>query len=340
MDKSTYIMNMTTILSDTDTYSCVKKDPVRTLTTTFRTLLTKWKKKGYIDDLTYKKLYCSDGRLSREYGVPKIHKPQVPLRIIVSSVGSPLHALATFLHKILFESIPRTESYLKNSFQLIDVLKNVHIDNNYSLVSLDVVSLFTNVPLDIALDCINEWWSSISRRCSLPREEFLSATQMILESTFFVFNNKTYRQCFGIPMGSPLSPIIADLVMRKLETWALSSIKNSPKFYYRYVDDVCMAVVPSDIDMILDKFNEFHPRLQFSVEKGGHLTPVLTKMVFTKTVLSVRVNVVMNSRFHHGNVMMELEFYRSLGIFILTQLRGSVPRQHRTSTEHSDLVSI
>ncbi|KYN40057.1 hypothetical protein ALC56_05544 [Trachymyrmex septentrionalis] len=40
-------------------------------------------------------------------------------------------------------------------------------------------------------------------------------------------------------------------------------------FYYRYIDDICTAVPPSQIDGLLEQFNSFHPCLQFTVERGG-----------------------------------------------------------------------
>jgi len=70
-------------------------------------------------------------------------------------------------------------------------------------------------------------------------------------------------------MGSPLSPIIADLVMRDLEEWALENVDFVPSFYVRYVDDVAMAIPRHSVDLVLNNFNFFHPRLQFTLEMGG-----------------------------------------------------------------------
>jgi len=66
----------------------------------------------------------------------------------------------------------------------------------------------------------------------------LAIISFVLSSTYFTFNNKIYKQIFGTPMGSPLSPIIADLVMRDLEENVLNSLNIRPIMYYRYVDDI------------------------------------------------------------------------------------------------------
>ena len=76
--------------------------------------------------------------------------------------------------------------------------------------------------IDYAMDCIKDHWRFISRDCYLPKKEFIKAVQFVLDSTFFVFG--IYRQNYGTPMGSLLSPVIADLIMRKLEIRALSLI--------------------------------------------------------------------------------------------------------------------
>jgi len=69
-----------------------------------------------------------------------------------------------------------------------------------------------------------------------------------MDSTFFTFNNKIYKQKFGTPMGSPLSPIIADLVLQDLERRTLEIFGVEVPFYFRYVDDIAMAVYHIQLD--------------------------------------------------------------------------------------------
>jgi len=89
-----------------------------------------------------------------ESGLLKIHKPNCHLRIIISCIDSPLHAFATYLHNILYNNLPRPVSHIANSYELVKKLSNVQVDDHIKLFSLDVVSLFTNVPLDLVVACV------------------------------------------------------------------------------------------------------------------------------------------------------------------------------------------
>src|SRR5436190_10566126 len=75
LDKDKYIQDMITILSDQSTYTVVKKDPLRKMSSSLREILNRWKNSEYISHTTHRSLICSDGILPRAYGLPKIHKP-------------------------------------------------------------------------------------------------------------------------------------------------------------------------------------------------------------------------------------------------------------------------
>jgi len=154
----------------------------------------------FVSYFTYRSLSCSDGCLPRTYGLSKIHKSGHQFRLIVSSIDSSFYSLASFLQRMIVSKVPYTLSHIEHSFQLIERLRNVKLDNKHVLLSLDVVFLFTNIPLDLAIDNVSERLDNILDNCRIPSNEFILALKMILESTYFSFN-------FGTPMNSPLSSL-------------------------------------------------------------------------------------------------------------------------------------
>ena len=83
MDKQQYHDKALTLLNDKSTYAVLNSDPTSKTQRKLNKMLLDLKKAGKISDSTYKMLYSSDGLCPRFYGLPKIHKPGIPLRPIV-----------------------------------------------------------------------------------------------------------------------------------------------------------------------------------------------------------------------------------------------------------------
>jgi len=90
------------------------------------------------------------GNLLRAYRLPKIHKPGFTFGIlIISSVDSPTYSIANFIHRSISKNIVKPHSQIENSYQLVHKLNGLSIEENYELISLDVVSLFMNIPSNL-----------------------------------------------------------------------------------------------------------------------------------------------------------------------------------------------
>ena len=113
------------------------------------------KKEQFLDDATYERIYPSGSQLSRLYSTPKVHKiksnPEVPsFRPIVSSIGSFNYNLSRFLYDMLTPFIP-TDCCTQDSFSFVKEVQEVSVSDHF-MVSYDVCSLFTNIPLNEAID--------------------------------------------------------------------------------------------------------------------------------------------------------------------------------------------
>jgi len=67
-------------------------------------------------------------------------------------------------------------------------------------------------------------------------------------------------------MGSPLSPILADIIMDDLENNCLADLDFGIRSFFRYVDDIFLITPKNKVDLILRTFNGYHPRLRFTHE--------------------------------------------------------------------------
>ena len=122
--------------------------------------------------------------------------------------------MAKFLNDILTKALAESLSSIKNSQTLFEVLSNLTFSENHITVSLKVTSLFTDVPTEMVLKGIDKRCPLIKKVTKLQIDEFKKGINFLMNSTYFKFDNKYYKQIFGTPVGSPISTIIADIVMQ------------------------------------------------------------------------------------------------------------------------------
>ena len=149
------------------------------------------------------------------YGLPKIHKPGIPLRPILSMCHSALHSFAKWLVEVLD---PFLEFYsgccVKDSFTFSSIIRRLPVCNeSQCLVSFDVVSLFTNIPLGETISiCTNFLYHGPSTiALPFPGEVFIELMGIATKSVSISFNEMIYRQIEGVSVGCPLGPILANI---------------------------------------------------------------------------------------------------------------------------------
>lgn len=156
---------------------------------------------------------------------------------------------------------------MKNSSELVEFLHNVRLPENYVLVSLDVVSLFTNVPKELVLLTIEENWDDFKCVINIPKDHLIELVKMCFDTSYFTFQNDYFIQLDGSAMGNPASPSLANLVMNHVLRKVLEIVPFKIAFLKLYVDDTLLAVPESEVDGLLGWFNSIHPKIQFTMEK-------------------------------------------------------------------------
>ena len=165
------------------------------------------------------------------------------MRPIVSPIDTYSYKLAQYLRSLLSPHIPLKYA-TKDSCTFIKQLNTF----GKFLISFDVTSLFTNIPLEetinIQIDTIFENYPNVK----FTRKELQKLFKMTTSETRFIFNNEIYDQISGVSMGSLLAPILANLFMGYHEKDRIEKAEVvKPAFYKRYVDDI-FEVLESELD--------------------------------------------------------------------------------------------
>ena len=273
MNKTDYHDKMDALVNDKQTYEELKRDPTPTLQRKLNSKILTLKKTDAIDTQRYYRLRCSVPQPPKLYGLPKLHKPGFPMRPIVSFCGSPTYQLSKYLTTILQPLTDKSRRKLQSTEDFIDAIKTAQIPDDYKLVSFDVKSLFTSIPLQLALQCTETAIRQSTATLPLPTEDIMDLLNLCLTSTYFQYNGKHYKQLHGTAMGSPVSVVVAEIVMQNIEERALTTCRQMIPLWLRYVDDTFTAVHKDEIDEFHDHLNEQNADIQFTreVEEDGKL---------------------------------------------------------------------
>ena len=270
LDKVDYDSKIEEHLNDEATYKKLNRNTTQSLKNKINSTLKKLKDKDSFDRETYQTLYCSTAVTPTFSGLIKIHKVGEPIRPIVSFVESPTYRTAQLLSNVLTPFTSLAPQKLKNSSDAKQFLENIVISDDQLLVSFDVKSLFTSVPTDIAHQQVREVLmynqDLLHQHTSLSIEEILELLTLCLNAAVFQWQDQIYQQVHGTPMGSPISVVLAELFMQKLEEEIFLNAPYQPIFWKRYLDDI-ITVLPRDlIHVFLDYINSVNEHITYTVE--------------------------------------------------------------------------
>ncbi|XP_050510634.1 uncharacterized protein LOC126887260 [Diabrotica virgifera virgifera] len=287
MNKIQYEDKITDLITN-GPYSKLTKDPTKTLENKIYRALFKFK-----NDLTYYQRKLMTPHYSKTphfYGVPKIHKANIPLRPICSTINSPCSELSKFLLNILKPFANNDDTFIKNTKHFLNKLSTIEFNQNNILVSFDINSLFTNVPLDKTLNIIKtklENDNTLATRTRLNVSAIMELLTLCTHNTYFQLNNEFYKQNFGLAMGSSLSPLLANIFMEDFENNIISKQNLKPTVWWRYVDDV-FSIWPHGselLDTFLNIINDQEETIKFTMEKEyNNSLPFLDVLISKKDI--------------------------------------------------------
>ena len=277
LDKKDYVSKMNDILVDSSKFTKLLYTDIHKLATKIEDKVSR-----FVNNLvSLNVINLSESRLLKPcgsspailYGLPKIHKALIPLRPIMAAYNTASYKLSKYLVPIL-SPFTTNEYTVKNSYELSQFLSDYKLPTSYYMVSYDIKSLFTNIPLDETIDiCSSLAFSGVQNFLGMTKNVFRNLLSICVKDNLFIFNGDLYKQTDGVAMGCPLGPTFANVFLCFHEQNWLNNCPNSfkPVFYRRYVDDTLVFFKKKDHAMrFLDYINGQHDKISFTMESENN----------------------------------------------------------------------
>ena len=263
MDEEEYLEKINHILQDPSKFQPISRNPINQLKSEVNKLITK---ANAASGQLHFSTIIGDFLPGYMYGNVKTHKPNHPLRPIISQVPTPTYKIAKQLNEIISPFIPSKYS-LKSTDEFLDILRTTKASG--LLASLDAESLFSNIPVTETISIILD---NCYNHPTLPPPKIPAP---ILENLLRLCTTKApfrspsgqlFYQVDGIAMGSPLGPTFANYYMCDVENRVLQDIAIKPHIYCRYLDDLFVSTQDTTHLHLLKQALEDNSVLKFTTE--------------------------------------------------------------------------
>ncbi|CAF4998196.1 unnamed protein product, partial [Rotaria sp. Silwood1] len=270
MNKNEYLSKMYAIVNDSSKFKRLSTDPTVAREQNLIKLLNRLLKEKSITEQFFKMSCPKGSNPGRLYGLPKIHKDNIPLRPVLSAIGTFNYGLGKALTNILSDIIER-EKMVRDPFSFVEELKTLPKSfSNYKMVSFDISSLYTNVPLDETIEIIlKNLYETRATSPFIQRDDMKQLLIFATKNTHFLFDNNLYDQVDGVFMGSPLAPLLAEIFLQDFEKKHSSTFTSMGIVYWkRYVDDTFVLIDSTfSAKDICTKLSQFQKSIKFTCEE-------------------------------------------------------------------------
>lgn len=228
--------------------------------------------KSEIDKKCCEYLTSNNKRTSQLYLLPKIHKQQRPPpgRPIVSANSSPTERISQFVDHFINPLVKLTKSFIQDTTDFLNRLQEVGpLPENCYLVTLDVTSLYTNIPNYEGMRAVTKALSKHRKGKNNPSNtSIIQLLKMALTKNNFQFNGKNYLQIGGTAMGMRAAPSFANLFMADFEEQYVYTYHLQPLLWVRFIDDIFMIWQHSLEELLSFQtyLNGVHNTIKFTME--------------------------------------------------------------------------
>ncbi|CAF4533708.1 unnamed protein product [Rotaria sp. Silwood2] len=267
-------------MAKTQAYKCLGiNDPLPDLITRTNKYLLDLRLAKWITQKQYEKLCINpcEVELAHLYYLPKAHKPGTPLRPIVSGLKHPTIKISKFLDELLrplFDKMA-VKTTITSGFELMKQLQEwskINMCQETLFCTIDVVDLYTMVPQTEGVLALKKMLDhlKLKRINGLRTETIIRLSRFVMKNNYFSYEGQYYHQIRGGAMGSPLTLTVANCYMFFYEQQIIKQIYNSGGLYFRYIDDIFIAInwPVRHLFKQIDKWNHFDENIKLSENIG------------------------------------------------------------------------
>nr|VZI20831.1 unnamed protein product [Spirometra erinaceieuropaei] len=232
--RSTVVMNREkdkALIDDREFYRPAQKSQAKAAAYRLSKRLREYRHKNVITENEWHQIRATDTTLARFYGLPKIHKANVPHRPIVALKGSLTYNLAKWMYSKLKFLQGILSTSVRSASQFLIDLRGRKIQSDEIMFSFDVTSSFTSIPPNVDREVLRKTLDEAydETQNALKIEHLIMLFEFCQQT--FTFAGETYEQIKGTPMGSLVSGLVAELVLQELEKIAF--LQHEPVFWRR-----------------------------------------------------------------------------------------------------------
>ena len=246
MDRDDYIREAHNQIFNDKYYKPLEGPVYLNTTDEVNSILDKSLLNGWLDNTQVEYLRPADNpRPCIFYTLPKIHKPMdkwlvpdkiPPGRPIVSDCSSDSYHISELIDHFIKPRSNRHPSYVKDTWDLLDKLRDIEVPSNAILVTADVQSPHTNMQPNKGLEALGKMYDEYD--VSMPFEEINRLLELSLLHNDFLFNDRWFLQTSGTAMGKKYAPSFANIFMANLGDEVLRKAKCKPLAMFRFIDDI------------------------------------------------------------------------------------------------------
>ncbi|KAJ1155024.1 hypothetical protein NDU88_007760 [Pleurodeles waltl] len=276
------------LLNNDHHYKRLSKDPTETIMEEITFLIDKGINNGWITKHEASFLTQPDPKTAYFYILPKIHKNKHPPpgRPIVSGIGSILEPLSQFCDWFLQPFVKQIPTYLKDTTDVLALLNTLEFDKEKEhLMTLDVESLYTNIPQEATFEVINNLLNRGVWNYITPPEFILDLAHLALTRNFLEFDKNFFLQIQGTSMGSTFAPSLACLYVDHFEKEMVLTKENPYvnhiRLWKRYIDDILIIWkgTKEEATTFITWLNTLNPFLRFTATLGDPAVSFLDLLI-------------------------------------------------------------